>query len=330
VLECLGSIKNLDYPNYLITIVDNGSTDESISQIERHFPGVHIIKNSRNLGFVGGNNIGIKYALQLNADYILLLNDDTVVTPNFLNHLVKIGEEQPIVGILGPTIISYSNHTKHYIGARIDWGSGAGDEIERLPQNLPAVLDTDYAVGCALLIKAHVVRQIGLLDPAYFAYFEDTDWCIRCRRYGYRVVVAPEARIFHKGSADQHWGRSIFGVFLIRRNQILFMQRYARWYQWPGFLKQYVRRGLLNYHCALEEKNQNLANAVLDGTWAGLTGHFGDEIIKSPEWFRSIIHRHLSFWLWITSWLYAWDYHKRKRVSSRGSPVSTRHKLTRK
>ena len=296
-VECLASLSQLSYPDAKIALVDNGSTDATIATVCRQFPSVHIIENGRNFGFAEGNNVGIRYALEHEADHILLLNNDTVISPDMVSQLVHAAEKDSTIGFVCPSIRSYFDSSKQYIGADINWKSGQGCELERSPEGLPEILDTDYAPGCALLVKSDVVRRIGLLDSAYFAYFEDVDWSLRCRKAGYRVVVVPQAEIQHKGSLDQYQNKSSFAMYYYRRNQFLFMRKYLKWKVWPQFLKNNVRQCLLQLKDAIESNDRNLEEAIIDGWWAGIAGHYGAGRVQAPAWFKKIVSRRVDFFL---------------------------------
>lgn len=321
-LECLSSFSRLDYPNYYVVVVDNGSSDSTVECVRRQFSTVHLIENGRNLGFAEGNNVGIRYALEHNADYVFLLNNDVIVDREVVARLLQAAQDDSQIGILCPSVQSYIDHTKSYVGGKISWNEGTAAEIESSPDGLPEVLDIDYAPGCALLIKSVVVKAIGLLDPTYFAYYEDVDWSLRCRRKGYRVVVVPKARIYHKGTMDQPGRKSASASFYFWRNQFLFMRKHVRWYHWPSFLKNFTRRLLLRYEDALQRGDQPLGNAMLNGGWAGFVGRFGAQEVKAPQWFTHVIREHLRFWLWLTGWLYFWDYQKVKRRRAKEARVS--------
>src|SRR3989339_346256 len=106
-LECLSSLKKIDYPNYKTIVIDNGSTDDSVKIINKKYPKIKIIENKKNLGYAEGNNVGIRYALKNKADYVLILNNDTIVDKKFLTELVKVGESNEKVGIVGPNVYCY-------------------------------------------------------------------------------------------------------------------------------------------------------------------------------------------------------------------------------
>ncbi len=321
-LECLSSFKDHLFPNWQIVLVDNASTDNTVATVRAQFPNVHIIENKCNLGYAEGNNVGIRYALEQDAKYVFLLNNDTIVPPSTLKQLLEVAEANSNIGILCPRIISYHDHSRQYVGARILWENGVGVEIERSPEGLPEFLETDYAPGCALLIRSRVIREIGLLASDFFAYFEDVDWSLRCRQAGYRVVVVPQAAIFHKGTMDQSDRKSATAEFYFRRNQFLFMRKYGRWHHWLPFLKFNLRKSLERFQRLVQEDENEIASALLDGWWAGVTGKFGAQRIHAPAWFKNLVRRQLGLLLWLTGWLYFWEYQKVKRQKAKESQTS--------
>lgn len=311
--ECLYSLISSNYPNFNIIIVDNGSFDRTIEYVRFEFPEVSIIENKSNRGFTGGNNIGILQAIENKSDYIFLVNDDTCVLNDTLLNLVNIGENNDDIGILCPKITSFHNREMSYVGAVINWLQGIGCEIEQdSDEILSEVVLTDYAPGCALLIKTHVVNQIGMLDDDYFAYCEDTDWSVRCKKAGYLVAVVTGATIYHKGTLDQSQHKSDMATFYLRRNQLLFMRKHSRWFYWPSFVKNYSRSCLLQFAAFQKQGEIKKADAVLDGVWSGLSGAYGANRATAPLWFRSLIDTRIEFWLWFTGLFFAWGYYKKK------------------
>lgn len=316
-LECLSSLTNVNCEKTRILVVDNGS-DKRLSVAEM-FPWVTLIENPTNLGFAEGNNVGIRYALEQNADYIFLLNNDARAKTETIAHLVAIMEQDPSIGILCPTITSYSNPQRHYVGAKIYWKLGLGLEIERIPEGLPSFLETDYAPGCALLIRADAIRKIGLLDSDYFAYFEDVDWSIRARHAGYRVMVVPQATVLHKGTMDCLEPKTPFATYLFWRNRFLFMRKHGHWYHQPAFAKHMARKSLELYQAAKQNNSPEQAQAFLDGYWAGLIGHYGGTRIQAPKWFSNFVQKNLNTLMSLTAWLYFFEYQKTKRERARES-----------
>jgi len=213
-----------------------------------------LIKNKDNYGFAGGNNIGIKFALSvLNPDYVLLLNNDTIVDPNFLSELVKVAESNEKIGIVGSKIYYYSNpdilwhaggKMNMWLGKRSMRGYRKRDGPEyELSSNV------DFVAGAALLITVKTILEIDLLDTTYFVYTEDIDWCYRATKGGYNVVYVPTAKVWHKVSISSGGEMSPTSLYYITRNTLLFMKKHAKVYQWvtyvifSGFL--FLRRFLL-------------------------------------------------------------------------------------
>jgi len=192
---------------------------------------ITIIRNEKNYGFAEGNNIGINYALGKGSDYILLLNNDTTVDSNFLYELVRIGEVNSRVGIVGPKIYVFDEPNRIWAaGGTISWWCGKtkhrfANEVDR--GQAEDVKSVEYVTGCALLIKRKVVEEIGLLDREYFAYFEDADWCLRANRKGYLIYYVPSSNIWHKISSTSIL-QSDFYNYYFARNRLIFFRKYGR------------------------------------------------------------------------------------------------------
>jgi GT2 family glycosyltransferase len=226
-LECLESLGGSDFPNYEIIVVDNASTDGTSEIVGAQFPMVKQIRNERNLGYAEGNNVGIRQALANGADYVMLLNNDTVVHPRMLSALVWAAEARSPRGIVGPVIYRHGDSGSIWsAGCKIDWHHG---RLLELASNQDVDLlhepyEVDYVSGCALCIGRDVIERIGLIDPRFFIYFEETDWCARARAAGFRAFVVPEARIWHKVSAAMG-ASSPATVYYMTRNLFLFLQK---------------------------------------------------------------------------------------------------------
>lgn len=204
-IECIESLKKIDYPNFYVVVVDNASSDQSIDIIPRKYRDISFIEVKKNMGFAGGNNIGIKYALEHGAEYVLLLNNDTTVEPDFLSQLVEAAQNTG-AGILGPKIYFYYERAKIWFGGgNINWLKTKGThahymEIEKKEVIKKEPAETEYVSGCCLLVKKEVIDKIGLLSEDYFLYYEDADWCLRAKKAGWHIIFVPAAKIFHKHS----------------------------------------------------------------------------------------------------------------------------------
>ncbi|MEW5871694.1 MAG: glycosyltransferase family 2 protein [Chloroflexota bacterium] len=197
---CLEAVCRQDYPNFETIVVDNASRDGSAVLVRRDFPGVQLVENRRNLGFAGGNNLGMRLA---RGEIIVLLNHDTVVEPTWLSELVKAVQSDPAIGIAGCKIYNPDGRTLQHAGG---WFLPNGlsnhygrDEVDQGQYEQPRPVE--YVTGAALAIRRQVIERCGGLDPGYFpAYFEEADWCLRARKAGYQVVYAPAARLVHHES----------------------------------------------------------------------------------------------------------------------------------
>jgi hypothetical protein len=227
-LECLASLECLDYPAYEVVMVDNGSTDGSAPVIRERFPAMTMLENGENLGYAGGNNVGLRYALAHKADYALVLNNDTKVAPDLLRRLVDAAEASPSIGIAGPTIYYHEQPDVIWsAGGAIDWRRGSTRMIGLNERDAgqfgarPRVVD--FVTGCAMLVRRTVVEQVGLLDERFFAYYEETEWCVRAARAGYKIVHVPLARMWHKISPAAR-ADSPFVHYYMTRNRLLFLK----------------------------------------------------------------------------------------------------------
>jgi len=203
MLECLKSVVSLDYPadSLQIIVVDNGSTDGTAQAIRGRYPTVMLFETGENLGYAEGNNVGIRYALRNGAKYILVLNNDVRVAPDTLDRLVSAAERFPDAAFLGPKIYHLDNPDQiQSAGAELDylWRSRQRGQDEPDIGQFDMVKEVDYVIGAAVLVRAELLGEIGLLDADFFLYREDVDWCLRARRLGYRILYVPEAEAWHR------------------------------------------------------------------------------------------------------------------------------------
>lgn len=204
-IECVNSLMRNSYENFEVILIDNGSTDNSVEMLKTlKYRNLTFIRNEKNLGFAGGCNIGIRHALRSGADYVLLLNNDTVVREDFLDSLMEQALKHPDAGVIGPKIYFYDESNKiWFAGGYIDWkydgahvGYGKPDAGE-----YNAEKPVEFVTGCAMLVKREVLERVGLLDSSLFLYQEDVDFCIRVRKAGYKCIYIPYPHVWHKGGA---------------------------------------------------------------------------------------------------------------------------------
>lgn len=228
-LECLESLKGINYPGCQIVVVDNGSTDESVERIEERLTGhaeikATLLKTGRNAGFAGGNNFGIKYILeQKDCEYVLLLNNDTAVEKDFLSKMVETAKANPEAGIVGGRIAYYSNRGENwYAGGRISFWRGCV-YVDKKPA-FDAPFTTEFITGCLMLIKPDVFLKAGFLEEKYFLGVEDWEFSLKAKSH-YKLMVNPRAVIYHKVSAATGGENSPLTVYYTARNRMMFINR---------------------------------------------------------------------------------------------------------
>jgi len=200
VLACIESLYQNDYKNLSIIMLDNLSIDNSVEAVRQQYPDVQVIELQENLGYAGNNNIGIKAAMEQNADWIFVLNDDTILDPLCLTALVEIAESDPKIGMVGPMVYHFDEPNiiqsaggalgKYWLSTHL-----GKNEPDRGQFNTPR--EVEWISGCAIMIRCKLIEQIGTLDADYFLYWEETEWCIRARRAAWRLYHAPRAKLWH-------------------------------------------------------------------------------------------------------------------------------------
>lgn len=283
--ECAESIQQITYGNFELIIVDNGSSDNSLERLRTCYSHASsILETGCNLGFVGGNNFGIEYALDIGAEYILLLNNDTTVSKDFLMPLVDTVESDPTIGIVGPKIYYYDRPReiwfagstfRTFFGQSIHLGHGRLDD-----GTFDFVTDTAFITGCAMMIKASVVREVGLLDFDYYHSCEDLDFCFRARAAGYRIIYVPQAKIWHKVAQSSGGLESPFSLYYQTRNRLIIMSKHGRWFHWPTFLFHFFFSYVLQRFIlfAVQGKGRECYRAIIYGVWDFVNKRYGRRV----------------------------------------------------
>lgn len=251
-LDCLDSLWRVDYARMKVLVVDNGSSDGSAQEIPVANPHVELLALGRNLGFVGGNNAGITYSLDQGAEYVLLLNNDTTVSPDFLTRLVAAAESGSEVGVVGPVIYYHSQPEVIWsAGGRVDWQSGSTHMVgigeREAGQFGSAPRKVDFISGCAMLIKAEALKQAGLLDASFFMYYEEVEWCVRFQRAGYTILHTPAAKIWHKISPEAREASPVVHYYMTRNRLIFLKKTQANWKAWVHTLVSEYLRTLVSW-----------------------------------------------------------------------------------
>jgi GT2 family glycosyltransferase len=216
ILQCLKSLSNINFPyGYEVIVVDNGSTDGSPELIKKNFPDVRLIQNKENLGFTGGNNIGAKVA---KGKYLLLLNNDTKVSKNFLLELFKVAESDDKIGICAPKQLVGDKNMILYGGGAINY-TGLSYSINMYKRDFKdeRIRETAFASGAAFFIRKSIVDKIGLFDDDYFIYHEDVDVSWRVRLAGYKIVYVPKSVIRHYFKFKRRPSK----MYLLERNRYM-------------------------------------------------------------------------------------------------------------
>jgi len=238
-LDCLASLHSISYSNHVIVLVDNGSTDGVVQAVRTVSQRVKIIENGKNLRFAGGNNVGIRYALEEGAHSVLLLNNDTTVAPDFLAPLVRRITDNPAIGMVSPKIYYHDAPSRiWFAGGEVSFWSGTMRHTgirEADKGQFDVARPIEYATGCCVLVRREAIEQAGMLDESYFMYTEDADWSMRVRKTGFSVYYEPAARVWHKLSVSAGGHLSLFKMRNKFISNLRFFSRYASWYHWFVF-----------------------------------------------------------------------------------------------
>lgn len=211
-----------------IIVVDNASDQNEGDKLKEAFSDIYVIQSKENVGFSGGNNLGIKYALNKNYEYIMLLNNDTVISNKMIENLLKYASDHTVVS---PLMYYYTNKKKIWF---------AGGDINRFTGNtehymMNCIEDKQlqntkcaFLTGCCMMIHTNIIKKVGLLDETYFMYCEDTDFSIRLKRNGFEMLMVPEAKLWHKVSSSTGGDESAFSLYYMTRNRLNYVKKYRK------------------------------------------------------------------------------------------------------
>lgn len=259
--KCIDSIIKQTYPDVDIIFVDNASADDSVSLIRNEFPNVKVIQLKENMGFTGGNNVGIREAIQAGADYLMLLNTDTeLMDRNLISRMVDESDENTAVA---PAI--YSDRQKKsiwYTGGKQDrrnakfYNTGIYDDVTH-------TIFVNYLVGCCMFIHKKIFERIGLFDESYFMYCEDGELSVRMHRAGIKMKYIPDVWVWHK---VQFRKRGYYPLYYFNRNYYYLLDKYKGYF--GVTVKEQIFRDMkmiINNMCgASYHKNKYIAMAMLD------------------------------------------------------------------
>jgi hypothetical protein len=279
-IECLKSLLKIDYKNYKIILIDNASTNDSVKEIKSKFPNIKLLENLKNLGFSGGCNVGIRYALKHDADYILLLNNDTVVSKNFLSELVSVGETDEKIGILSPFI---------YLADKpeVIWSSGLNFNFRNswpfIDKNKSKIdrgqfknnRKVEFLTGCSMLIKKSVIDKIGLYKEEYFLYIEDMDYSLMAVKNDFSLYAIPSSKVWHKiGKSSDLIGKENVRYYFIR-NLIFFYKNNYSFVDNLIFNSIFLKESFYQIYKHIIKKEFKMAKVILQGILDGYIGRTG-------------------------------------------------------
>lgn len=236
IKKCLDSIYSQTYKNIFVVVVDNFSTDNSVKLIAESYKDIYLIKNSENLGFAMGNNIGIEYAMNQGADYILLLNVDTWIEKDMVKNLVRYASSKVVTV---PRIYSDRRLTKvWYAGGEIDYCKGnvyhCAYKMEETTKKV------SFACGCCALISVEIFKQIGMFDDKFYLYFEDADLSIRILQAGNEIRLVQGAKMWHRIGGTGGRSAGLIKQYYMNRNQLYFVHKHAENFD-IGYIKLSLR-----------------------------------------------------------------------------------------
>jgi GT2 family glycosyltransferase len=280
-LACLRSIEALERPRPQVVCVDNGSTDGSVAAVRAEFPDVELIENGTNLGFATGNNVGIRYALDRGAEWVVLVNNDAELAPDAIAAFRRAAREHPRAGILGGKVLFRDPPDRiWFAGQRINLRlgySGRPRGYGRLDgPEYSEVVPVDRAVGALMALSREAITAVGSLDDDLFAYVEDVDLCVRVRRRGLEVLLVPAARAWHGVSASGGGENvSTHPLYYGARNTIVVCERHAPLGRVGKTLRRLVIAGSFGVRALLVPNRGAALRAVRAGVGDALSGRMG-------------------------------------------------------
>ena len=228
-LACLESLAKNTYSNHQAIVLDNASTDGSVQAIRNRFPNVRVIGLPVNQGYAGNNNVGIQAALEDGADWVFVLNEDTILSEDCIENLLYVAESDPQIGIVGPMI--YHHDEPNIIQSAGGWlnncweaGHIGENEYDNGQYKLPRLVK--WVSGCAILVRRTAIERTGMLDSRFFYYWEETEWCLRVSRAGWKILHIPEAKVWHKG-VQQNYKPNPNITYYNTRNRLMTMKKHA-------------------------------------------------------------------------------------------------------
>lgn len=282
-VKCLHSVQLIRHKADTV-LIDNASTEDRCTQIRQQFPWCHVVREPVNGGWAGGNNAGLRYALNRGAEQIILLNNDTTVSPSLIHELQQASVSHPEYGIIGPVINHMSEPDEVMTDGCLFNRPGSAGFFQRLevpvcPGEPQSITEVDIVNGCCLMVSRAVCEKIGLVDESFFLIHEESDFCLRARDAGFKCGVINRSLVLHKGSTSFKRTGQRTQRYYDARNLRLLLRKHVGNHQegrgtWASF-GTYANYVFYRYAAEVENKSHEAAQAVIDGTYDGLRGYFG-------------------------------------------------------
>jgi GT2 family glycosyltransferase len=278
MLACLDSLAGSNYPNHVELVVDYPSAAGSLEPIRAAHPQVQLIVAGENRGYAGNNNFGIQWALEHSAEWVFVLNDDTVLAPDCLSRLVDVGQTDGRIGILGPMVYHYYEpDVIQTAGGQLGphWQALLTDCNQRDQGQYREPRTVDWISGCAMLVRRQLIEQIGVLDERFFMYWEEIDWCLQASRAGWHLIHVPQAKLWHKGVQRDYRPEPAVTYYTTRNHFLLLAKNHAPVGTWLA-LTLSTARTLSSW--TLKPRWRSMRphrDAMLHGVWDFVRGRWG-------------------------------------------------------
>lgn len=288
-LRCLDSLSRVEYGDLGVVCVDNGSFDGSAEAVRERFPEVVLIEAGENLGYAGGNNLGLRYALAHGAGWAMLVNNDATVAPDAIDGFERAAQERPRAGILaGKVYFADRPQTIWFAGQRVSELIGYSGRPRGYGRpdgpRYGEVVQTDRAVGALMAISREALDEVGPLDEELFAYVEDVDWALRVRRAGFEVVLAPGARAWHRVSASTGGeAASTHTLYYGARNTVKVLERQRPLGRVGNALRRIAILATFSAHALTRSDRRRALRAVRDGYRDARAGRLGPRAERQPR-----------------------------------------------
>ncbi len=297
-LQCLASLRAAAGGDCRVIVVDNGSAAPGGEAIRAAHPWVEVLVREDNGGWAGGNNTGIRRALEGGAEYVVLLNNDTLVAPDLLSRLTAAADARPEMGVFGVVVCYQDEPERVNVDGCVFQDPGSGDffvrqPIPRVEDNSGSVTETELVNGCCMMVRADVFREIGLIDERFFLIHEESEFCLRARRAGYRCGVLGQPLVWHKGSSSFRRDSRPLQHYFDARNLYLMLKEHrratrrgrSRWLIW----KDYARHVYFMYCLQCEAGGREGSDAVLEGVCDALSGRWGPYVSSRKRWLLPVL-----------------------------------------